>query len=469
MKNFSITGTYTDLYQLTMGQVYFLTNTHQQAAVFDYFFRKLPFSGGYVVFAGLDDLLEMLGDFSFTADDLDYLKSIGLHPDFVSHLRDFRFKGTVYSVKEGEVVFPNEPLVRVEGTMLETQIVETLLLNILNFESLIATKAARIRSVAGNCILSDFGLRRAQATGGYHATRASIIGGFDSTSNVKAAHDFHIPAAGTMAHSLIQSYDNELSSFRDFAEKRPDHCVLLIDTYDTLRSGLPNAIQVAREMEQRSQRRQGIRLDSGDLAYLAKQCRRVLDDAGLKHVTITASNQLDEYVIKSLLDQQAPIDVFGVGTNLVTGHPDAALDGVYKLAFSNGKPRIKLSENLAKITLPDKKQVFRVLNENGDFFGADIVSLMDENKVERMYHPAQPDKSLSLAGMKQEPLLHKVMEKGNGINASRSLKEISDYARDRLSRLPEEHKRFDNPHIYKVGLSEGLKNLRNDLKNQHRK
>jgi nicotinate phosphoribosyltransferase len=392
-----------------------------------------------------------------------------LHADFVAYLRDFRFKGTVYAVKEGEVVFPNEPLVRVEGTMLETQIVETLLLNILNFESLIATKAARIRSVAGNRILSDFGLRRAQATGGYYATRASIIGGFDSTSNVKAAHDFHISAGGTMAHSLIQSYDDELAAFRDFAERRPDHCVLLIDTYNTLRLGLPNAIKVAKEMEQRSQRLQGIRLDSGDLAYLAKQCRRMLDDAGLKYVTITASNQLDEYVIKSLLDQQAPIDVFGVGTNLVTGHPDAALDGVYKLAYSNGKPRIKLSENLAKITLPHKKQVFRVLNGSDDFFGADVVSLMDENKIERMYHLAQPDKSLSLAGMNQEPLLRKVMEKGNVINASQSLKEIADYARTRLSMLPEEHKRFDNPHIYKVGLSEDLKNLRDELKNQHRK
>ena len=362
MKNFSITGTYTDLYQLTMGQVYFLKGTSHQEAVFDYFFRKLPFQGGYVAFAGLGVLLQILEELHFSKEDLAYLKGIGLHPDFVERLKNFSFQGTIHSVKEGEIVFPNEPLVRVEGNILEAQIIETVLLNILNFQSLIATKAARMRSVAGNKILSDFGLRRAQGVGGYHAARAAIVGGFNSTSNVKAGLDFDIPVMGTMAHSFIQSYDNELSAFRDFAEKRPDHCALLVDTYDTIRSGVPNAITVAKEMEKRSQRLQGIRLDSGDLAYLSKQSRKMLDDAGLNYVKITASNQLDEYVIKSLLDQQAPIDVFGVGTSLVTGPPDAALDGVYKLAYANGKPRIKLSENLQKITLPHKKQVYRILN-----------------------------------------------------------------------------------------------------------
>jgi nicotinate phosphoribosyltransferase len=468
MINFSLTGLYTDLYQLTMAQVYFLKGTSHQEAGFDYFFRKLPFGGGYVVFAGLADVLRIVEELHFTSDDTKYLKEIGLDGEFVEHLKNFRFHGNIYSAREGEIIFPNEPVVRVEGNILETQIVETVLLNTLNFQSLVATKAARMRSVAGDKILSDFGLRRAQGLGGYHASRAAAIGGFDSTSNVKAARDFDIPAAGTMAHSFIQSYGSELSAFRDFAEKRPDNCVLLVDTYDTIRSGLPNAITVAKEMERGPHKLLGIRLDSGDLAYLSKQSRKMLDQAGLHYVTITASNQLDEYVIKSLQDQHAPIDVFGVGTSLVTCPPDAALDGVYKLAYANGKPRIKLSENLKKITLPDKKQVYRILNGEANFFGADLISLHREAGVEMMHHPADPDKFISIKGMRTEALLHPVMEKGKRLHAESALKDISDYSFKRLARLPQEHKRFENPHIYKVGISEKLRDLRNDLKNQHK-
>lgn len=468
MKDFSITGTYTDLYQLTMGQVYFLKGKSHHEAVFDYFFRKIPFDGGYVVFAGLGTLLEILEDLHFTTDDLDFLREKGLQKDFVEHLRDFRFRGTLHAAREGEIVFPDAPIIRVEGTILEAQLVETVLLNTANFQSLVATKAARMRSVAGNKILSDFGLRRAQGLGGYHAARAAMVGGFNSTSNVKAARDFDIPPAGTMAHSFIQSYEGELSAFRDFAEKRPANCVLLVDTYDTLRSGVPNAITVGREMEKRSQKLQGIRLDSGDLAYLSKQARKMLDDAGLPYVTITASNQLDEYVIKSLQDQQAPIDVFGVGTNLVTCPPDAALDGVYKLAYSNGKPRIKLSENLKKLTLPDRKQVYRILNGQGNFYGADLIAREQEKNVEIMHHPAEPDKSLSLKGYRQEALLHPVMEKGRITQPSHSLKEIAAFSLARLAQLPQEHRRFEYPHLYKVGLSPGLRDLRNELRNQHK-
>ena len=469
MKHFSLTGIYTDLYQLTMGQVYFLKGTSGREAVFDYFFRKLPFGGGYVVFAGLSDLLSLLEDLHFSQEDLDYLKQVGLHPDFLRHLQNFRFTGSVHSPMEGEIVFPNEPILRVEGTMLEAQIVETLLLNLLNFQSLVATRAARIRTVAGTKILSDFGLRRAQGLGGYHASRAAIVGGFNSTSNVKAGYDFGISVAGTMAHSFIQSYESELSAFRDFAEKRPNSCVLLVDTYDTLRSGVPNAIIVGREMEQRGAKLQGIRLDSGDLAYLSKQTRKMLDEAGLHHVTITASNQLDEYVIKSLQEQQAPIDVFGVGTSLVTCPPDAALDGVYKLAYADGKPRIKLSENLKKITLPDKKQVFRMFNGDDRFFGADLIALHDENSIGTMYHPVDPDKSLSVKGMKSEPLLDPVMIDGKIVQPLPSLEEISAYRAARLALLPQEYKRFENPHIYKVGISDRLRDLRNELKNQYKR
>lgn len=464
----SITGIYTDLYQLTMGQVYYLKGHSLQEAVFDYFFRKLPFQGGYVVFAGLGDLLPMLEGLHFSKEDLDYLREIGLDSGFVNHLKTFRFRGSIYAPGEGEVVFPNEPVLRVEGNILEAQVVETLLLNILNYQSLVATKAARMRSVAGSKLLVDFGLRRAQGLGGYHAARAAVVGGFDATSNVKAALDFGITPAGTMAHAFVQHYESELGAFRDFAEKRPSNCILLVDTYDTLRSGIPHAIIVAKEMEERSRQLQGIRLDSGDLAYLSKQARRMLDEAGLNYVTITASNQLDEYVIKSLQEQQAPIDIFGVGTSLVTGPPDAALDGVYKLAFSDGKPRIKLSENLKKITLPHKKQVFRVLNGDDNFFGADLISLHSETELDMMFHPADPDQSLSLEGMKKEPLLHPVMEKGKVLHPLPSLKEISGYCMARLARLPQEYKRFENPHIYKVGISGPLRDMRNELKNQHK-
>lgn len=469
MKNFSITGTYTDLYQLTMGQVYFLKGAGQKRAVFDYFFRKIPFDGGYVVFAGLGDLLPIIEDLRFTTEDLDFLRATGLNSDFVHHLRDFRFTGSIHSAHEGEIVFPNEPIVRVEGNILEAQLVETLLLNVLNFQSLVATRAARIKSVAGKKILSDFGLRRAQGLGGYHAARAAMVGGFHSTSNVKAGLDFNIQVAGTMAHSFIQSYESELEAFRDFAEKRPENCVLLVDTYDTLRSGVPNAITVGKEMQERSQKLAGIRLDSGDLAYLSKQARKMLDEAGLHDVLITASNQLDEYVIKSLQDQQAPIDVFGVGTSLVTCPPDAALDGVYKLSFADDKPRIKLSENLKKITLPDRKQVYRILNNDGNFFGADLITLADEVDVERMFHPSDPDKSLLIEDRKREPLLHAVMEKGRIMKDLPSMKEISAYCVSRLEKLAPEHKRFENPHIYKVGISSRLRDLRNELKRQHNK
>ncbi|HEX6226520.1 MAG TPA: nicotinate phosphoribosyltransferase [Chryseolinea sp.] len=469
MKDFSITGIYTDLYQISMSQVYYMTGKSQQEAVFDYFFRKLPFGGGYAVFCGLNDLLKILENLEFTSDDISYLRNLGLNGEFASSLEKFKFRGTIHAVKEGEIVFPNEPLIRVQGTILEAQLVETVLLNIINFQSLIATKAARMRYVAGKKILSDFGLRRSQGYGGYHATRAAIVGGFDSTSNVKAARDYDIPVAGTMGHAFIQSYDDELSAFRDFAEHRGENCFLLVDTYDTLKSGIPNAIIVAKEMAARSRRLAGVRLDSGDLAYLSKQARQLLDAAGLHDVKITASNQLDEYVIKSLSDQQAPIDAFGVGTSLVTGPPDAALDGVYKLALAGGKLRIKLSENLKKITLPGKKQLYRILIESGSFLGADVITRDDENESAVMYHPFEPDKSMDLKGYKQEPLLFKVMENGKTIGKQPSLKEIASYSQGRLALLPEEHKRFDNPHIYKVGISGKLRDARNQLKNQFKK
>jgi nicotinate phosphoribosyltransferase len=272
-----------------------------------------------------------------------------------------------------------------------------------------------------------------------------------------------------MAHSFIESYDDELTAFSHFAEVMPDNCVLLVDTYDTLKSGLPNAISVAKKMEAKGYRLSGIRLDSGDLAYLSKMSRKMLDDVGLEYVKISVSNQLDEHIIKSLLDQQAPIDVFGVGTNLVTGQPDAALDGVYKLAYSNGKPRIKISENMSKITLPHRKQVFRILDNDGKFIGADAVTLADEQDVEIMHHPLYPLKSLSVKKYKKEPLLQNVMENGVRLSKSRSLSEIAKYSRERVNNLPEEYRRFNNPHIYKVGISDKLRNERDRLIEEFKK
>jgi len=463
------TATYTDQYQLTMAQVYFMKGHKNQRAVFDYFFRKLPFGGGYAVFAGLEDLLDVLKDLRFDKADLEFLKDQGLNPEFIDYLKDFEFTGNIYASREGDLVFPTRPVLQVEGNIIEAQIIETLLLNILNFQTLIATKAARMRWVAGNRSLVDFGLRRAHGPGGYYASRAAIIGGFDATSNVRAGRDYGIPVSGTMAHSFIESYDEELTAFRDFAEGRPDNCVFLVDTYDTLRSGVPNAIIVAKEMEKRGHSLKGIRLDSGDLARLAIESRKMLDDAKLNYVKIAASNQLNEYVIRSLLDQKAPIDMFGVGTSLVTGQPDAALDGVYKLVHSGDRPRIKLSETLTKTTIPHMKQVYRLLSPSGEWIGADIMALADEGNLKTMHHPFDPGKSLSVEKCRKEPLLETVMEGGKRISSAKPLADISEYARDRLGRLPSEYKRFENPHIYRVGLSDGLKEERDKLIEIYRK
>lgn len=464
----NFTGSYTDLYQLTMSQVYFLKGHENHIAVFDYFFRKLPFSGGYAVFAGLGDLLEILENLRFDDQDIDFLREQGLYPKFLNYLEDFRFRGNVYSAPEGNPVFPALPVVSVEADLIEAQIIESLLLNILNFQTLVATKASRMRQAAGKLKLMDFGLRRAQASGAYYAARAAVIGGFDSTSNVRAGRDYDIPVSGTMAHSFVQSYDDELTAFRDFAEGRPDDCVLLVDTYDTLNSGLPNAIIVGKEMESGGHRLKGIRLDSGDLTYLAKKSRQMLDDAGLKYVKIAVSNQIDEYVIRSLMEQQAPIDLFGIGTSLVTGRPDAALDGVYKMSFANNKMRIKLSESTEKITLPGKKQVFRVQDEEGNFLGADAAAFADEVKVEKMHHTFDPLKSLPVGEFRQEPQLHLVMQNGRRLSTPLPLNEIRQFSRKCLNRLPGEYKRFDNPHIYKVGISTRLKQERDQLIEMHR-
>ncbi|MDH7494248.1 MAG: nicotinate phosphoribosyltransferase [Candidatus Saccharicenans sp.] len=458
---------YTDLYQLAMGQAYFLDGTSEKSAVFDYFFRTIPFGGGYVVFVGLEPLLQSLEGLRFSAEDLDYLRELGFYPDYLSYLKDFRFAGDVYSMKEGEVVFPLEPVIRVEGRLFEAQLVETLLLNLINYQSLVATKASRMRLAAGSRVLSDFGLRRAPAQGGLLASRAAVIGGFDSTSNVEAARLFGLEPAGTMAHSFIESHGQEFQAFMKFVEDNPERAILLVDTYDTLRSGLPNAIRAGLEMKKKGLRLRGIRLDSGDLAYLSKKARTLLDAAGLNEVKIVASNLLDEHVIRSLIEQEAPIDIFGVGTKLVTGVPDAALDGVYKLSVFDGQPRMKLSDNLTKTTLPGRKQVARFQDDQG-LFMADAIHLAEENLPERMFHPVEPGKSLDLRSYRDEPLLEKVMAGGRRLMAEQSVSQIAAFARGRMQQLPPEHKRFEYPHVYKVGLSQKLLALRNELMEKYR-
>ncbi|MEW5900842.1 MAG: nicotinate phosphoribosyltransferase [Acidobacteriota bacterium] len=461
-------GLYTDMYQLTMGQAYFRDEISEEPACFDYFFRKIPFEGGYVVFAGLADALSMLERLKFEEDDLQYLSSLGFDQPYVDHLKNFRFAGDIFSAREGDLVFPLEPVLRVEGGLLEAQIVETLLLNILNFESLVATKASRMRLAAGDRVLSDFGLRRAHGWGGILASRAAVVGGFDTTSNVFAAREFGLRPAGTMAHSFVESHSDELEAFRRYAAVFPDNCVLLVDTYDTLRSGVPNAIAVGRELAQKGHHLAGIRMDSGDLAYLSKKARLMLDAAGLSGVKIVASNQLDEHLIKSLLEQGAPIDIFGVGTRLVTGFPDGALDGVYKLSMAGGHPRLKLSETIGKITLPGRKKILRCTDADG-FFQADAVALEEEGEVERMFHPFEEHKSLDLSPLCQENLHVQVMERGKSLALPERAAAISAYSRTRLAKLPPEHKRFENPHIYRVGLSRRLMELRAELVRAHRK
>lgn len=453
---------YTDYYELTMAQGYYLAGRADESACFDYFFRDLPFDGGYVVFAGIADLLEILDNFYFHEEELAYLEAQGFRHEFLEFLRNFEMKATIHSVREGEVVFPMEPLVRVEGTIIETQILETLLLNILNFESLIATKAARMKYAAGDRKVLDFGLRRAQGFGGVQASKAAIIGGVEATSNVYSAFRHDIPASGTMAHSWVQSFEDELTSFRKYAEYYPDETILLVDTYDTLGSGVPNAIKVGKELEENGHRLVGIRLDSGDLAYFSRKSRQMLDEAGLDYVKIAASNQLDERLIQSLNSQGAPIDLFGVGTRLVTGHDTPALDGVYKLSAVNREPKLKISENIEKVTLPGVKTTVRYSDSNGNFYG-DGIMLEEENGVETIYHPHYPAKHADIHDFNAEPLLHKVYSEGTPTIDIPAATDSADYARQRLSKLNPEHKRFENPHIYKIGISEKLMNLRDEL------
>lgn len=456
-------GLFTDFYELTMVQGFFAQGIHETTTTFDYFFRKTPFGNGFVVFAGLQDLLDTLSELRFSAEAIDFLAAKGFQEEFLAYLTEFRFRGALASVFEGDVVFPGEPIVRLTGPLADIQLVETLVLNLLNFQSLVATKAARMRLAAGpEKTLIDFGLRRAQGLGGIHASRAAMIGGFNGTSNVHAGKTYGIPVMGTMAHSWVQSFDQELDAFRAYAALYPDSSVLLVDTYSTLESGVPNAITVAGEMAERGQLLRGIRLDSGDLAYFAGRARRMLDEAGLTDVKIHVSNQLDEVVIRSLMSQSAPIDGFGVGTRLVTADGDPALGGVYKQSMIGDRHTIKVSENPEKVTLPGVKKVWRTLDSDG-FFAGDAIGLAGQGEPERFHHPVFPVKNTPLRGLRAMELLVDVMHGGEPLVEERDLGAIAAYSRSRLDCLPPEVLRFENPHEYKVGISPELMGLRDGL------
>lgn len=457
----------TDFYQLTMLAGYFESGKMNQAAVFDLYFRKIPQKGGYCVAAGLELALEYLESLRFSADDLDYLRSTKTFSEaFLEYLRTFRFAGTVYAIPEGTLVFPGEPLLRVHASLPEAQLVESALLNIVNFQTLIATKAARICTAAGPTRVVEFGLRRAQGVdGAMSASRAAYLGGCSATSNTLAGKVYGIPVRGTQAHSWIMSFADELEAFRAYARHYPDSCLLLVDTYDTLGSGVPNAITVGLELQAAGHKFTGIRLDSGDLAYLSKQARAMLDAAGLTEASILASNDLDEYLVESLLQQGARIDTWGVGTRLVTSKDDPALGGIYKLVAIDVdgvmEPRIKISANPEKVTFPGLKQIWR----SGDLRG-DVLALLDERIVGdvTVYDPLYAHMAYALSpGPGWQPLLQPVMQEGRRLAAPEPLTELRKRALAGLAQLREEHKRLQNADQYRVGLSPELFELRSRM------
>ncbi|MEJ2199887.1 MAG: nicotinate phosphoribosyltransferase [Desulfuromonadaceae bacterium] len=459
----------TDLYELTMMAGYFEHNMHEKPACFDLFFRSTPFQGGYAVFAGLEPALRYLQQLRFADEDLTYLQSLGIfQPRFLDYLREFRFRCRVTAPPEGTLVFANEPLVSVEGNLAEAQLVESALLNIINFQTLIATKAARVQHAAGSGEVVEFGLRRAQGPdGALSATRAAAIGGVGSSSNTWAGQIFGLPVKGTHAHSWVMAFADELQAFRAYAQAFPDTTILLVDTYDTLSSGLPNALTVARELRAQGHELLGIRLDSGDLAYLSRQARRLFDEAGFPQVKIVASNELDEYLIQSIREEGGKVDIYGVGTKLVTaaGEEGGALGGVYKLVSFAGEPRLKTTSDRAKATLPDRKRLLRLVDKQGRYI-QDVICLADESLPAdaRVYDPtnASRNKRLPEEFCSQEVRML-VMAEGEIVTDLPPLEVCAQRCAAQMECLPEGILRLYNPHVYKVSLSPGLQALREKL------
>jgi nicotinate phosphoribosyltransferase len=457
----------TDLYELTMLAGYLEEGMTETQAVFDLFFRYNPFNGGYAVFAGLETALSYLENLQFADDELAYLVSLGIFkPRFLEFLRGFRFRGKLTAPPEGTAVFAHEPLLTIEGSLAEAQFVETALLNIINFQTLVATKAARINHAAAGGTVVEFGLRRAQGPdGGLSEARAAYVGGVRSTSNVLAGKTFGIPVKGTHAHSWIMAFPDELTAFRKYAEVFPDSCILLTDTYETLTSGIPNAITVAGELRARGHELRGVRIDSGDLAYLSREARRLLDEAGFPEVQIVASNELDEHVIDSIRSGGGRVDIYGVGTRLATcaGEMGGALGGVYKLVRIDDRPKLKVTSDIAKATLPDRKRLLRAVTPDGLFI-QDVICLADEEirTGETVYDPANPLQHVAVPRhAKFTELRSVVMEKGKRTaDSGETLDKMADRSVNQLQRLPQGCLRFINPHRYKVSISRGLNELR---------
>lgn len=466
----------TDLYELTMLQGYFY-HAKNQRVVFDLFYRRNPDSGGYAICAGLAQVIDYIKNLHFTSDDIEYLRSLQLfQDDFLSYLSEFHFSGDLYAIPEGTVVFPQEPLIKVVAPVMEAQLIETALLNLINHQSLIATKASRVCYSAKGKAVMEFGLRRAQGPdAGIFGARAAIIGGCAGTSNVMCAKEFDVPALGTHAHSWIMSFGNELTAFRNYAKLYKNNLTLLVDTYDTLRSGVPHAIQVFQELRDSGKMptKYGIRLDSGDLAYLSKKARKMLDDAGFSDAQICASSDLDEHLIHSLLAQGACIDTFGVGTNLITSKNTPAFGGVYKLtAVQDGDtwiPQIKLSENPAKITNPGNKTLYRIYDKETGKIRADYISLADEVFDESedllLFDPEASWKKTLLKGDSYEmrELLVPIFLHGKCVYESPSVMDIQMYCTKELNTMWEETRRLVNPQEVFVDLSNRLYEMKRRL------
>ncbi|AND79832.1 nicotinate phosphoribosyltransferase [Streptococcus pantholopis] len=455
---------HTDLYQINMMQVYFEQGIHNKKAVFEAYFRKEPFANGYAVFAGLERLIQYLEGLSFTASDIAYLERLGYPQDFLSYLKNLKLDLSIRSAKEGDLVFANEPIVQVEGSLAQCQLVETALLNIINFQTLIATKAARIRSVIEDEPLLEFGTRRAQELdAAIWGTRAAVIGGADATSNVRAGKLFDIPVSGTHAHALVQAYGNDYEAFKAYAKTHKD-CVFLVDTYDTLKIGVPSAIRVAQEMGDKISFK-GVRLDSGDLAYLSKEVRKQLDAAGFTDAKIYASNDLDENTILNLKMQKAKIDVWGVGTKLITAYDQPALGAVYKIVSiedENGvmQDTIKLSNNAEKVSTPGKKQVWRITSREKGKSEGDYITFAetDVNHLDEivMFHPTYTYISKTIKNFKAVPLLVDIYQQGRLVYDLPTLAEIKEYAKKELDGLWNEYKRVLNPQDYPVDLAQDV-------------
>ncbi|MFC3927447.1 nicotinate phosphoribosyltransferase [Streptococcus caprae] len=468
---------HTDLYQINMMQVYFNKGIHNKHSVFEAYFRKLPFENGYAIFAGLERLVRYIEDFRFTETDIAYLEEQGYPEDFMAYLKDFKLKVSIRSAKEGDLVFANEPIVQVEGPLAHCQLIETALLNIVNYQTLIATKAARIKSVIEDEPLLEFGTRRAQEMdAAIWGTRAAYIGGAQGTSNVRAGKIFGIPVSGTHAHSMVQVYGNDYDAFKAYASTHKD-CVFLVDTYDTLRLGVPAAIKVAKEFGDAINFK-GVRIDSGDMAYLSKKVRQQLDEAGYTEAHIYASNDLDENTILNLKMQKAKIDIWGVGTKLITAYDQPALGAVYKVVSiedENGQMQdtIKLSNNAEKVSTPGKKQVWRITSRQLGKSEGDYITYtdLDVNSLDEIYmfHPTYTYINKTVSDFDAVPLLVDIFRDGELVYELPSLQEIQDFSRQKLDNLWDEYKRLLNPQDYPVDLAKDVWQNKMDLIERVRK